>query len=165
MLVDATWQDSQSSNEDYADHFEDEDRDEIVWYNGHTTYLIGLPRSDYNREWSANLIYSVVFPYGFSFTNIAKYRSGYKAIADTGEDITIVDKNGDDVDLDIYDDISSPSATTFDWKIEWEYPVTDIQTMIISADITNVFNRKIYTGIDGEYQMGRQLWVGVDYSF
>jgi outer membrane receptor protein involved in Fe transport len=31
--------------------------------------------------------------------------------------------------------------------------------------VYNVFNRKLYTGIDGEYEMGRQLWVGLDYTF
>lgn len=160
LLVDATWQDSESSNEEYSKRLEDEDLDEIVWYNDHTTYLIDLPRADYNREWSANLIYSTTLPYGFSFTNIIRYRSGYEAIGDTGENYLL-----DGEKIDIYDDISYPSATTFDWKIEWEYRVIDDQTMIISADITNVFNRKIYTGIDGEYQMGRQLWVGVDYQF
>ena len=160
LLVDATWQDSETSNEDYADHLEDEDLDEIVWYNDHSMYLIELPRPDYNREWSANLIYSTTLPHGFSFTNIIRYRSGYEAIGDTGENYLL-----DGEKIDIFDDISYPSATTFDWKIEWEYPVTETQTLTISADITNVFNRRIYTGIEGRYQMGRQLWVGVDYSF
>ncbi|MBW2187849.1 MAG: TonB-dependent receptor, partial [Deltaproteobacteria bacterium] len=160
LFVDATWQDSETSNEDYADRLEDEDLAEIVWYNEHGTYLIDLPRADYNREWSANLIYSTTLPHGFSFTNIIRYRSGYEAIGDTGENYLL-----DGEKIDIFDDISYPSATTFDWKIEWEYPVTETQTLTISADITNVFNRRIYTGIEGRYQMGRQLWVGVDYSF
>lgn len=160
LLIDGTWQDSESSNEDYDDRLEIDDLDEIVWYNNHSTYFIDLPRSDYNREWSANLIYSATLSYGFSFTNIIRYRSGYEAIGDTGENYLL-----DGEKIDIYDAISYPSATTFDWKIEWEYVLTGTQTMTICADITNVFNRKIYTGVEGEYQMGRQLWVGVDYRF
>ncbi|MEA3466490.1 MAG: TonB-dependent receptor plug domain-containing protein, partial [Thermodesulfobacteriota bacterium] len=161
LFVDATWQDSQSSNEDYDDMLELDDLEELVWYNDHTTYLINLPRSDYNREWSANLIYSVSMPYGFSFTNIIRYRSGYEAITDTRDNYVLPDGEK----IDIYADVSCPSATTFDWKLEWEYPLTGIQTLTISADVTNVFNRKLYAGADGEYEMGRQLWVGVDYSF
>jgi len=162
ILVDGTWQDSQITNEDYAENMELEDFEETVWFNDHQIYLIDLPRSDYNREWSANLIYSANLPYGFSFTNIIRYRSGYEAIGETDEEDHVL-PNGDE--LVVYGKISYPSATTFDWKIEWEYAVTEIQSMIICADITNVFNRKIYTGIEGEYQMGRQLWVGADYRF
>lgn len=162
LLINGTWQRSFSSNEDYADELDLEELEEQVWYNGHTTYLIDLPRSDHNREWSANLIYSAKLPYGFSFTNITRYRSGYEAIGKTDQD---KHELPDGEKLYVYDNISYSSATTFDWKIEWEYPVTEIQRMTISADVTNVFNRKIYTGIDGQYQMGRQLWVGVDYSF
>jgi len=160
-LVDVTWQDSESSNEDYGDSLEQEDLDEIVWYNGHKTYKINLPRSDYNREWSANLVYSVKLPYGFSFTNITRYRSGYKAIADTKENFDLPDGEK----LDIYDDVSYPSSTTFDWKLAWAYSVTETQIMTITADVTNVFNRKLYTGVEDEYEMGRQLWVGIDYTF
>jgi len=161
LLIDATWQDSQSSNENYADNLELEDLSEQVWYNGHPTSLINLPRSDYNREWSANLIYRASLPYGFSFTNITRYRSGYSAIADTRENYDLPDGER----MDIYADISYPSSTTFDWKLAWAYAVTQTQILTITADITNVFNRKLYTGTEGEYEMGRQLWVGIDYIF
>lgn len=162
LLVDGTWQDSQISNEDYAENMELDDFDDRVWFNGHEVNLVDLPRSDYNREWSANLIYSATLPYGFTFTNITRYRCGYEAIGKTDQDKHVLP---DGEKLAVYDNISYPSATTFDWKIEWEYAVTTTQSMTISADIYNVFNRKIYTGVEGEYQMGRQLWVGLDYRF
>ncbi|OQY18046.1 MAG: hypothetical protein B6I36_07880 [Desulfobacteraceae bacterium 4572_35.1] len=161
LLVDATWQDSESSNEDYNYNLEPEDLDELVWYNGHTTYKINLPRADYNREWSANFIYCITLPYGFSFTNITRYRSGYEAIRDTRKNYKL--SNG--TKIDIYDDVSYPSATTFDWKLEWTCSATDTQALTITADVTNVFNRKLYTGSEGEYEMGRQLWVGMEYRF
>ena len=161
LLVDATWQDSESSNDDYSDRLDLEDLDELVWYNGHTTDLINLPRCDYNREWSVNLIYRVSLPYGFSFTNITRYRSGYAAISDTKENHVLPD--GDKID--VYADVSYPSSTIFDWKLEWECSLAETQTMTLYADVTNVFNRKLYTGIEGEYQMGRQLWVGMEYTF
>ena len=161
LLIDATWQDSESSNEDYGDMLDDEDLDEQVWYNGHTTYRINLPRADYNREWSANLVYRATLPYGFAFTNVTRYRSGYDAIIDTGENY----KFPDGEKIDIYDDVSYASSTTFDWKLEWMYGVTTAQSLTLYADVTNVFNKKLYTGTEGEYEMGRQLWVGMNYQF
>lgn len=159
VLVDVTWQDSRISNEDYDADLEDDDLNEEVCYHGNTVSVLELPRTDYNREWSANLVYSIMLPYGFSVTNIAKYRSGYEAVANTYE------RCPEDATLWIYDDISYPSSTTFDWKLAWACPITTTQTMTITADVTNVFNRKLYTGTEGEYEMGRQLWVGIDYEF
>jgi outer membrane receptor protein involved in Fe transport len=133
----------------------------MVYYNGNLTPLVNLPRSDYNREWSANLVYHVKLGYGFAFTNIAEYRSGYAAILDTKENVT--SENGEKFDL--YADLSRPSSTTFDWKLTWEYDLASAGNVMLSAEVYNVFNRKLYTGIDGEYEMGRQLWVGLDYTF
>jgi len=162
LLVDMTWQDSKSSNEYYSDRLDPEDLDEQICYDEKIISILDLPRSDYNREWSANLVYSVKLYYGFSFTNITCYRSGYSA-----KEMT--DRNGyelpDGTEIDVYSDVSYSSSTTFDWKLAWECPVTTTQTMTITADVTNVFNRKLYTGTENEYEMGRQLWVGMDYQF
>ena len=161
LLVDGTWQRSFSTNEDYADNFELEDFEEMVWYQDHLKFKTDLPRGDYNRKWSANLIYRVTLDHGLSFTNITRYRSGYEGIADTGENHILDDGSK----ADIYADKNYSSATTFDWKLEWERALTDTQVLTVTVDLYNVFNRKLYTGIEGEYQMGRQLWVGMAYQF
>jgi outer membrane receptor protein involved in Fe transport len=122
---------------------------------------VNFPRSDYNREWSANLVYHVKLGYGFAFTNITQYRSGYTAIQDTKDNF--ISDEGER--FDIYEDVSHPSATTFDWKLTWERDLASAGSVMLSAEVYNVFNRKLYTGIDGEYEMGRQLWVGLDYTF
>lgn len=161
LLLNLTWQDSETSNESYSDVMDLEDLDSLVYYNGGFTPLVNLPRSDYNREWSANLVYHVQLGYGFAFTNITEYRSGYMAILDTKENFT----SDDGERFDIYADVSRSSATTFDWKLTWEYDLAATGNVMLSAEVYNVFNRKVYTGIDGEYEMGRQLWVGMDYTF
>ncbi len=161
LLLDGTWQDSASSNESYNEHLELEDLDEVVWYNDHTTYRLNLPRSDYNREWSANLVYSVNLPGNFIFTNTTRYRSGYSAIVDSGKNHTL--PGGERID--IYHKVEYGSATTFDWKLQWQYLFTNSGVMTIYADVTNVFNRRVATGVDGVYQMGRQLWLGMEYTF
>ena len=161
LFVDVTWQDSESSNEDYDDHLELEELEKLVWYNGHTTARINLPRSDYNREWSANLLYRATLPYGFSVSNTMRYRSGYEAITDTKDNYTLPDGER----LDIYAEVSRPSATTFDWSLDWEQEYWDLHRLIVSVDVLNVFNRKVYTSVDGVYKTGRQVWLSMEYRF
>lgn len=161
LHLNATWQDSQATNENYNDLLDLEKMEELVYYNGNLTPLLNLPRSDYNREWSANLIYHVQFGSGFAFTNTTKFRSGYTAILSTKEKY----KTEAGVNVGVYAEVSRPSSTTFDWKLTWERAVSSVGTLTLTAEVFNVFNRKLYTGVEGQYEMGRQLWIGLDYTF
>lgn len=159
--LNATWQDSNASNESYTDLLDLEKIEELVYYNGKLTPRINLPRSDYNREWSANLIYHVQLGGGFAFTNTTRFRSGYTAILDTKEKYETEAAER----FAVYADVALPSSTTFDWKLTWEHAVGSMGTLALTTEVYNVFNRKLYTGTAGEYEMGRQLWVGLDYTF
>jgi outer membrane receptor protein involved in Fe transport len=161
LLIDGTWQDSENSNESYTDVLELEDMEDMVWYNDHLVYRLNLPRSDYNREWSANLVYRVDLDHGFSFSNVTRYRAGYEGIVDSGDNHVLEDGTK----VDIYEKRDFSSSTVFDWKLEWTYVFTDTQALTATFDIYNVFNRKVYTGTEGEYELGRQLWVGMTYDF
>ncbi|WP_321531279.1 TonB-dependent receptor plug domain-containing protein [uncultured Desulfuromonas sp.] len=161
LLIDGTWQDSENSNEDYDNWLDIEDFEDMVWYEDHLVYRLNLPRADYNREWSANLIYQVKLDHGFTFTNVTRYRSGYEGIVDSGERHELEDGTR----VDSYEMRDFSSSTIFDWKLEWTYDFSDTQLLTATFDIYNVFNRKIYTGTPGEYKLGRQLWVGLTYKF
>ncbi len=161
LHLNATWQESQASNESYTDLLDFEKMEELVYYNGNLTPLFNLPRSDYNREWSANLIYHVQLGAGFAFTNTTRYRSGYSAILATREKYET--EAGENVA--VYAEVSRPGATTFDWKLTWEHVVGNMGTVTLTTEVYNVFNRKLYTGTTGEYKMGRQLWVGLECTF
>nr|WP_242029293.1 TonB-dependent receptor plug domain-containing protein [Desulfuromonas acetoxidans] len=161
LLIDGTWQDSENSNEDYDDWLEIEDFEDMVWYEDHLVYRLDLPRADYNREWSANLIYQIELDHGFTFTNVTRYRSGYEGIVDSGENHELEDGTR----VDSYEMRDFSSSTIFDWKLEWTYSFSDTQLLTATFDVYNVFNRKVYTGNSGEYELGRQLWVGLTYEF
>lgn len=159
LHLNVTWQDSYSSNEDYNTTLEEDDLNEEVCHDGKIVSKLSLPRSDYNREWRANLVYTVKLPQGFSFTNVTSFRSGYAGIDRTSERCFL------DESLFVYKKTSHPSSTTFDWKLTWEYDLAHAGKIALNAEVFNVFNRKLYTGSSGEYEMGRQLWVGLDYTF
>jgi len=156
-----TWQETKSNSLHYSDDFDPDIEELLVWYNGNPVRKDQLETSDFNRPYTASIVYSVDLPKGFSFTNQTRYNSRYSAVEDTKQNY-----NYNGVDLDIYDDVSKPSALIFDWKILWESPEWKNNYVQISLDIENVFNRKVVIGNEiNSYKLGRQYWAGLTYKF
>ncbi|MDW7646029.1 MAG: TonB-dependent receptor plug domain-containing protein [Desulfuromonadales bacterium] len=156
-----TWQDSVSSNESYADRFEADDAYEKVLYNGDVLFVWELPRADFNREWVGNLTLVKTLPAGFTFTNVTKYRSGYVG----RQKLTLPETVLPEV-VAVYEDVNRPSSTIFDWKISWQTAVSEQQTLVFNLEAYNVFDKKAYVADAGdEYELGRQIWAGIEYLF
>jgi hypothetical protein len=162
LSLNATYQKTRFSNEDYSDNLDIEELEKEIWYQGEIKRITELPRLDFNRKWVANLIYSVRLPFGFTFTNFTKYRSGYRALGDTKENMPLPDGNS----LDIYDEIKRPESWIFDWKVAWRRPTFRDKALVLSLEINNVFNQKVPAGEnEDEFEMGRQFWAGAEYLF
>lgn len=167
LALNATYQETESSNEKYTSELDLEDLEKQVVYRGEVVYRSDLPRNDYNRPWTANLTYSVRLPLGFAFTNVTKYRSGYRAPADT----RVNTPEG----LDIYARIKQPESWIFDWRIDWQKGVGRGQALGLTLEVLNVFDRKVPAGPSGDalepgsstagYELGRQFWAGAEYRF
>ncbi len=163
LAINATYEKVTSSNESYYDTLDEGDLEDYVYDQGDGELKLktSLPRDDYSRPWTANLIYTADLPYGFSFTNTTRYQSRYRIRGDTKQNISI---NGES--YDIYGKISKQSALTFDWKISWEKELIKGQYLELTLDIFNAFNRKIPIGTeDNQYRLGRQYWAGLTYKF
>jgi hypothetical protein len=167
LLVTATWQETETAYSNYLQRVDSPDLNadgilDPVWYRGKLYDRNDLPRPDFNREWSAALTYSGRMPWGFTFTNIARYRSGYTALSDTGE--TYVLDSGEK--LDVYDEVKQPESWIFDWKLDWEKQLIEGQALIVSLEVNNVFDERVNSGetID-VYDLGRQFWLGLTYKF
>jgi hypothetical protein len=165
LSLNATYQETESSAEDYETILDAERREEPVWYDGDIVKREDLPRQDFNRPWVANLLYSVQLPYGFAFTNFTKYRSGFQALE--------IIKKSDWPTLDIPEEVGSayreekqPESWVFDWKIDWRRNMFRDQALLLSLEINNVFNKKVPVGgEDAEFEIGRQFWAGAEYLF
>lgn len=148
-----TWEEVETSNDSYDDIFDDADLEEQVWYNGKLLYTYELPRNDYTRPWTANLIWEAQLPYHLKFTNTTKYRSSYRGLDDSKTNAP--DGN------DIYIEVRRPPTLTFDWRLAWK---TD--NLGLAIDIYNVFNRKNQVGSEEEeYGLGRQFWAELTMNF
>lgn len=173
LAINATYQESTRSNESYDDNFYgDRYLVEPVWYEGDYIDRAELPRIDFSRPWIINLTYSARLPWrGVTFTNVTRYRSGYDGI----DSLSKEEKNAVDLPLTqlAYKDARFPEAWTFDWKFGWELALYKDQALTTTLEINNVFNEKVRIG-DGttvsdtdpaSYEIGRQFWLGMTYTF
>ena len=164
LNINGTYQETDSSNESYDDLLDEEDIVEQVWYNGRLVNKKDLPRKDFNRPWVVNLTYIGKFPYGFTFSGIAKYRSGYKAIQNTYErnpDITLPD----DTNPYIYEKVNRGGAVTVSCQIDWEKKLYLNHSLVLSLEVNNLFNKKSPVADSDDYEIGRQVWAGAEYRF
>jgi hypothetical protein len=162
LQVNGTWQKTTSSNESYDDYLSVADLDTQVWYHGSVIAMYDLPSTNYNRQYLANLIYSVHLPWGLSFTNTTHFRSAYNAIEDTGKNITLASGEV----LDIYDEVKEPNSILFDWTLGWKHALDAKRSLALTLTILNVFDHQVHLGdASDEYELGRQFWAGLDIDF
>jgi hypothetical protein len=170
--VNGTWQETAASNEDYDDILNTEDLAERVWYEDHIVYKSELPRADFNRSWTANLVYTGKLFYGFSFTNVTRYRSGYPSIVDTGASRQVPSGEGrrDPVtgeaipeSLPVLEEKDLADGLVFDWVLQWQSPGK--RHLQLRLEVDNVFDARLETGAKKEYEIGRQFWAGAELNF
>ncbi len=162
LNINYTYSDQESSNDSYDDIFDEDDLDDSVWYRGKLISLDDLPRPDYNREHRLNIIYVGRLPGNFTFTNTARYQSGYETLEDTRDNITL--PSGES--YDIYAKGEQPGYWIFDWRIDWEKIILRSQSIVLSLEINNVFDRTPPADdSDDVYELGRQFWLGMTYKF
>lgn len=164
LSINGTYQKTDSSNESYDDLLDQEDLVEQVWYNGHLLNKGDLPRKDFNRPWVINLTYVGNLPHGFALSGTAKYRSGYKALLNTykrNSDVVLPDGTNPY----IYDSFKKGGSVILSCRVAWEKRLFLEHSMIISLEINNLLNKKASVGDTDDYEIGRQVWAGLEYHF
>lgn len=168
LEINGTWQETTTSNNDYTATLSEEDLLETVWYKGEELNYYEIPRNNFNRPFVANLTYIGQLPYGFAFTNVAKYRGAYWKLKNTGTTQPSIVRTGEN--SYIYEKVKNKPSLIFDWKISWTIPQYNKNQAVLSLDIYNVFNRRVgYNYQSGnfgyDYELGRQLWAGLEFRF
>lgn len=162
LLLDATWQETTTSHLDYAEIFAGDAVEDPVWYQGRAVEQSELPALDFNRRWTGNALYRVQLPFGFSFTNLTRYRSGFRALDDTGKNTALPDEPG----LDIYEEVNNPESWIFDWILAWTTGLPFPGALTLTLEIDNVFDEgHAVGGSSTEKELGRQFWAEAEYRF
>jgi outer membrane receptor protein involved in Fe transport len=159
--INATYEKTQVSHESYDDLLNDEDLEDQVWFDGHLVKITELPRSDFNRPWVINFVYVGKFPYGFTFSGVAKYRSGYRALKDSGEDMVLSDGES----VPIYEKVKKGGSVIVSCQVNWEKQLWLNHSLVLSLEVQNLLNKKTPVAATDDYEIGRQFWAGLEYRF
>jgi hypothetical protein len=174
LLISWVYQQSETSNEEYDSILDDEGEEPRVWYQGNIVYKSELPRRDYNRPHVVKLYYHARLPHGFNFTNTTTFLSSYHSLEATGLSQEVppalrrIDARTGAVEesLAVYENVPRGNELIFNWKLDWQRTIFSGQKLLLSLEVLNLFNRKVESGTDpGKYQLGRQLWAGLEYDF
>jgi hypothetical protein len=164
VSINGTYEETSSSNESYDKLLDEESLEKQVWYEGHLMDKSDLPREDFNRPLVLNLVYVGKFPYGFTFSGLARYRSGYRALKDSGEDMEdIVLPDG--TSPPIYEEVKIGGGVILSCRIDWEKRLYRSQSMVLSLEINNLLNKKSPVADTDDFEIGRQVWAGLEYRF
>lgn len=175
LSLNATYQETRSNHEDYDDELGQDNTSGQIWYQGRLIALSDLPGRDHNRPWRLNLTYTATLPRGFAFTNITRFRSGYRSIENTGRTEAVPGSEarpdpftGEPIFevRDVYEEVRYGEVVTIDWKLSWTTPPWQGQRVELSLEALNLFNARSRTAGSSEaYELGRQFWAGAQYSF
>lgn len=175
LSLNATYQETSSNHDDYDDQLMQGNTSGQVWYQGQLIGLSELPGRDHNRPWRLNLTYVATLPRGFTFTNITRFRSGYRKIENSGRTEAIPGSEarpdpftGEPIfeARDVYEEVKYGHVLTFDWKLSWRSPAWQGQSVVLTLEALNLFNARSRTaGTTDAYELGRQFWAGAQYYF
>ena len=176
IMANITWSQSESSNDSYDDAYDIEQMEDFVMYNGNKIKRSELPNDNFARPIIMNISYVGRFFKHLKFSVTLNYKSPYKSVeqVDDSSDSTEIDKNDKIVqydNLDTYEDITFGHNATVDIGLYWEQQLYKTHKLTLFTEVYNLFNTKnvigkTYSGnADKDYELGTQVWFGVNYEF
>lgn len=175
LSLNASWQETTTTNDGYDSVLESEEISSQIWYENQLIAKGDLPARTQNRPVIVNLIWIAELPAHVTFTNLSRYRSGYREIVATGDYRPLPDAvsridpvTGEEIldAVEVYEEINHRGKVIFDWKLGWSRRVYHQQLLAFTLEINNVFNSRTQTGgTTTTYEIGRQFWAGIAYDF
>ncbi len=140
----------------------------MVYYQGQVVDLLQATADnqllDYASPFILNADWGASWFGGRVTTNLnARYREGYKVVADTGVNINVSGTN-----YDVFDKVEVSGSVEANLFVEAEVVRSAYGTMTVEARVNNVFNAVLnddYVSSTQPYQLGRNAWFGVKYKY
>jgi len=172
LLVSYTLQDDSRSEDDLL---AEEELQARVWYGNQIVYKSELPVADLGPPQIAKLLYTAKLPGGFGFTNVAQWRSSFRHVENTLQELEVPadQRRFDPVSgvlveesLDVYAKVRHASVFLVDWKLTWQAGPAKPLDLVLSLEVDNLLDRKIETATSpGTFLLGRQFWAGAECRF
>lgn len=160
------WNETESNNSTYEQVFGEEAlADDDVYFDGHLMPYSELPTDNFNRPWTVRLNTITSIPaLNLTWSNFLRYRGSYDQIYMGNPDSIEIDGTT----YDYYQVGEVRAAPTWDTRVKWEVPTVPDQSMYIAVDVTNVtdeVNDVLSSNGALTYELGRQYWLEVGYTF
>lgn len=179
LLFNAFWQESKTSNDSYDKTFDLEDLDTQVIFAGKLIPLAQMPKDNFNRPIIVNLAYTGRFFDRLSISPVVKYRGSYRQIQITDRDYFLgfgafdpITGEQTKITTNAYEVVKQDAAVTLDCALAWTQSLGRSHQVTFTLEVFNVLNARHQEGksyTTGEtpdsYELGRQFWAGVGYSF
>lgn len=164
--VNATVQKTLSSNNDYDERIDADDTADLIYYEGQLLPYDQIPKEDFNRPYVINLIYHGNLAPAVAFTNTTKVRGPYWKLKRKSPIVNYGPQPDGSGSIYEYEKTKMDKSMVFDWRIAWKVAYVKITDAILTLDIYNVFNTKIaVSDNDNEFELGRQIWAGMELNF
>ena len=174
LMFNAMWQESETSNGNYNETFGLEEMEKIVVLDGKQISLYKLPKDNFNRPIVANLGYTGKFFNHLTVSAALKYRTSYRQIEVEDSNYflgygEIDPMTGEETQITTtaYKTVRYQDSFMVDCGFAWEQPIGS-HSVTFGLDIDNIFNIKNVVGgssVSKSYELGRQFWGSVSYSF
>ena len=167
--LNATWQKTATSHTSYLTQFDSDDQNATLWYEGEEIYKYELPRTDFNRPYLFNLMYSFKVNDQLTLSSVTRVRGPYYRHMYAGEK-RASELEPEQGEVLVYEKKKSHTSVTFDWHLRWAIPYPAERQLILALDALNIFNKRLKVGYDSgnfgySYELGRQIWAGLEYRF
>jgi hypothetical protein len=161
------WNRTRSAYTDYEAVFNEQMlADANVHFDGRLMRYSQLPASNFNRPWTVRLNSVTQIPrLNLTWSNFFRYRGPYEQIFSASPETIEIDG----ASYRNYTVGRVQAAPTWDTRLKWEIPTAREQAFYVAVDVTNVTdevnNVVSDTGGAQSYEIGRQYWLEVGYTF
>jgi len=164
LELNSTLSDTETTNVDYFDEFDEEEQEEIIYYAGEIVpyYEMKVKRENMADPFYINLIWTSRWWDDRLQLNInGRWTDSYEAIMRDGT-ITV-----DDVSYDQYIDYTVPSKISLNANARVELYDNNYGSYSFIAKVYNVLNEVNDLDVSSAdpYEQGRTFWLGLDYNY
>ncbi|WP_105174694.1 TonB-dependent receptor plug domain-containing protein [Pseudoalteromonas sp. T1lg122] len=175
LWANISYSENSESNTDYTATPDNTPIESLVYYKDQIISLSELNtiKANFGRPVAANFGWNTFWTDNLSTGLTATYSGSYTtAVLGSGSRVIGVESECSGCEsintaIPIYKDYEYKARVMVSLNTSWEYQITQKQSLQLRVDISNLFNARTYSIIEGKsgVEPGRMFWLGVTYNY
>jgi len=175
LWANISYSENSESNTDYTATPDNTPIESLVYYKDQIISLSELNtiKANFGRPVAANFGWNTFWTDNLSTGLTATYSGSYTtAVLGSGSEVIGVESECSGCEsintaIPIYKDYEYKARVMVSLNTSWEYQITQKQSLQLRVDISNLFNARTYSIIEGKsgVEPGRMFWLGVTYNY